>query len=528
MKRSWPVFPPAFDPPAAFWRSLHFFHLYRLVIAGLFLLLATVVETTRPFGYLAPTLTLWVTSLYLAAAILFTLIPEFWRPRFNLLLTLEVGVDILALVLLMSANGGSRSGIGYMLLVVLAGAGLVGQGRLTLFYAASASVALLLEQAYRLFSRGADIGDFTHTGFVCIGFFATAITARLLAQRVVANEELARQRGVELSAQLQINQRVIRDMQDGVLVVDAQGEVRQHNPQAASLCAAELPAIPSLADFSPDLALRFNHWKDASTETAEVIRLRHNGRLIRVRYLPPAEGEAALLYLEDMAAVQERAQQIKLAALGRLTANMAHEIRNPLTAISHASELLAEEASGEVQSRLSRIIVDNTLRLNRLVTEVLELGKRDQAHPDAVGLADFLPGFLEEMALIEPRATVALALDVAPGASIRFDRGHLTRVLLNLAGNALRYCSGEPRSVRIWAAPSSYAGRTEIHVQDDGSGVPEALRNQIFEPFFTTRATGTGLGLYIARELCDANGAVLTLEEGGSGAHFKILGENEA
>jgi two-component system sensor histidine kinase PilS (NtrC family) len=236
----------------------------------------------------------------------------------------------------------------------------------------------------------------------------------------------------------------------------------------------------------------------------------------------------ALIYLEDMGRIQEQAQQLKLAALGRLTANMAHEIRNPLSAISHAAELLAEDASAEVRGRLVAIIGDNTQRLNRLVAEVLELGRRDRAQREDIELATFLGQFVEEWYLHDPSSAGRIALDKGSSLVLRFDRSHLHRVLTNLVGNALRHATPTVGSVRIFASPGGKNGVIELHVVDDGPGIEESLRGQIFEPFFTTHAGGTGLGLYIARELCEANEAQLELIGEDRSAHFRILGKGGA
>jgi two-component system sensor histidine kinase PilS (NtrC family) len=512
--------PASADSKAAPWRPLYLFNIYRIATASLFLLAMLPQSGGFKIGLDRPGLFVAVGTTYLAIALLYlTLLPRL-RLGFDLVLTIEVVSDIVLLTLMMHASGGARSGLGYMLLVVLAGAGLVGQGRLSLFYAALATLAVLFEQAFRVSQLYGDPGDFIYAGSISLGFFATAITARLLAARVVANEQLARQRGDELADQLTINRQVIRDMQDGVLVVDVTGRVRQYNPQAVSLLSAQSAAGGQLSDFSATLAERLGRWRGQAREISEAIRVPGSGRLLRARYLPAGDGGNVLIYLEDLERIHAETQQVKLAALGRLTANMAHEIRNPLSAISHAAELLAEGVNAETQTRLTRIIGDNTQRLNRLVGEVLELGRRDQAKPESIRLASFVETFVDDLALREAMARQAVTTEVAADSIVCFDRSHLNRILWNLTVNALRCCSGKAGSVRLRVAEAS--GTVELHVIDDGPGIDPQLRGQVFEPFFTTHGSGTGLGLYIARELCEANRASLTLLDPAPGAHFCI------
>jgi two-component system sensor histidine kinase PilS (NtrC family) len=513
-------------PPESFRQSLRYFNLYRLAVAALFLTAVLGYDLAPAVGTVSPDRFMRVCAAYLLLAVTIFALPQRAQARFNWVLTAGVMVDIVCLTLMMHLSGGARSGFAYMLLVALAGAGLVGQGRMTLFHAAVATLAVLIEQSWRVLTGEGESLDFFQAGVMSLGFFGTAMTARLLASRVIANEELARRQGEELAAQLHINQRVIRDMQDGVLVVDREGKVRQYNPQAASLFGVAGQELARLSQFSSALQERFSIWCIAARECSELLRPAEGQRLLRVRFLPPGERGNALLYIEDMAQVQAQAQQIKLAALGRLAANMAHEIRNPLASISHAAELLGEEHRDDTHARLTRIVGDNAQRLDRIINDVLELGRRDRAAPEMIRLNDFCAVLLEELTLNTPEIQTVVVMQFEADLQVRFDRGHLHRVLSNLLTNALRYSSGKAGSIRL-AARRVVGGRVEVEVIDDGPGISEALRAQIFEPFFTTRASGTGLGLYIARELCEANGASLELEESDPGAHFRIYAQGE-
>jgi two-component system sensor histidine kinase PilS (NtrC family) len=520
-KAARPAHPGISQLPDSFWRSLRFFSLYRLIVAGVLFFAAAFYGGTAELGSLNIALFRSVGASYLVAALGLLGVVSFVRRAFNAQLTVQVIVDVLALTLLMHAGGGAKSGIGVMIFVVLAGAGLVGQGRMTLFYAALATLALLIEQTYDFIRLEDNPAGFFRTGLTSIGFFGTAIVARLLGRRVVANEALARQRGAELANQLQINQRVIRDMQDAVLVVDADKRVRQHNPQAEILLDVRPAEGDELASYSASLAEQFERWSLNPAETETFIRVSGRRRTLRARFLPPGEGESALIYLEDMGRIQAQAQQMKLAALGRLTANMAHEIRNPLSAISQAAELLVDEPAGDGQKRLIRIIGDNSQRLNRLVDEVLELGRRDRAQPVPIRLVPYLRQFVDEFAISDAAVSERIDIVADADATLLFDRAHFHRVLWNLVSNALRHCGEGRGAIRLEVRRADAS--VELHVIDDGPGIEESLRGQVFEPFFTTHGSGTGLGLYIARELCEANGAQMDLLDNAPGAHFRVL-----
>ena len=509
----------------AHWRSLTWFCVFRLAIAGVFLLATRFVAVDLLLGSQNPRLFNAVALVYLGVGVVFLTLVLTTRRHFGLLLSSQIASDIVALTLLMYASGGSASGIGFLLIAVLAAAGLVGQGRLVLFYAALATVAILIEQGWRILMLGAPVGDLFRAGVTSIAYFGSAITASLLARRALTNEALARARGAELDEQLSVNRQIIEDMDDGVLVVDGDGIVRHANPQAERLLGRHPPPNALLTDYSPLLGERYLQWRTRAVESELMLRISGLDRLVRARFRPPHNGGHALIYLEDMARAQAQAAQIKLAALGRLAANMAHEIRNPLTAISHAAELVREEPDPAMLQRLARIIGDNAQRLNRLVSEILEIGRRDSAHPERIALAAFLRQFVDEHTLGDATLRQRLIVEADETLVLSFDRSHLHRVLWNLVTNALLHAG----MGRVWLrAGRDHKGHVELHIIDEGPGIPKAIQAQIFEPFFTTHHEGTGLGLYIARELCEANDATLEFVDNVPGAHFRIRTRGEA
>lgn len=509
------------------WRTFQYYIFYRLLLAVVCLLALVFPGEWNDRLALWPSPLLFsLQTVYLLGVAGGLLAARFWRQHFNLQLSLQALLDILTVSALMFVAGGVGSGLGLILLVLLAAASLVGQGRWVLFYAAVATLAALMSQSLGILSRGFDANSIVQAGFLSAGYFAIAILARLLGQRIMLNEDLARRRGIALDNQMRINQRVVERMQDGVIIVSPLGDIVRFNPRAAQWLQLSAEGV-ALGQAWPALADALADWQ-AGKGRNERILTAPGGHELALRFEPTttASGEV-LVFMEDMARVEAQARQLKLAALGRLTASIAHEIRNPLTAISHAGELMREEARTAIEARLLRIILDNSARLDRIVTDVLDLGRQKETRREAVDLSIFLPQFVQEWQAAEGLSEGILQLELQGQPVLSFDRGHLHRVIWNLVSNARRYASGRAGSVRLVARSGELVGGVSLQVSDDGPGVPEALREQIFEPFFTTHTQGTGLGLFIVRELCAANGASLRLVSGGAGACFEVVGLTE-
>ena len=459
-------------------------------------------------GEFAPALFTWTTAAYLSAALLFRLWLTRDRRYFSLQLSAQVAADVIALTLLMYASGGIRSGLGVMMLISLAGAALVADRRMTLFYAALATIAVLLEHSYWVLYSDVAVSAFMQPGLLSVGFFASALTTNWLAG-LLAN-------------QLRINELVIRDVQDGVMVVDPIGVVRQHNRQSEALLDAAGVGVAPIERYSAALGERYLAWRDAPVRSASIISVGELGRRLRVRMIEAGvEGASyTLIFLEDLSRLEEEARQLKLVALGRLTANIAHEIRNPLSAITHAADLVREENRAEGRDRLTRIIRDNAYRLDRMVRDILELSRRDRVHAEPIPLAGFLATFIDEFARNEGVPREALVFVVTGDPIVEVDRVHFNQILWNLVRNAWRHSSQSAGAVQVRV--EEQVNRLELHVIDDGPGVAKDHVGQLFEPFFTTFSTGTGLGLYIARELAAANGATLDYVVQPRGADFRL------
>lgn len=504
--------------------SLRYLNLFRLLMAGLFL----VAGRDLGLGGERPLVFQVAAFAYLGLVLALGFPDASRRLGVERVIVLQVLVDVLALSVIMWASGGYRSGMPVLMMIVLAGAGLVMEGRMVLFFAALATLAVLIENAWR-HAAGSDSVDFLQVGIFCAGFFGIALVARLLALRAKANATLAAERGLALAKQQAVSEHIIRDMQDGVIVVDAQGRILHLNAQAIALLGlthSSAEALEGLALADLDEGFR-PILQGALGDEGRLLRIGADGRLLCCRSVAGEAGSAAagdtLLYLTDFEDIQRHLQQIKLAALGRLTASMAHEIRNPLSAVTQAAELLREEKRGEMQLRLVRIINDNAHRIERMIRDVLALGRREQAMPEALPLAAFVAEVIDARVFRAAQEEGLYHVDIDPGLTFAIDRAHLHQVLDNLLANASRYCSGAPGSVRL-SAELLAGARAALHVSDDGPGFDEAMRAQLFEPFFTTHPKGTGLGLYIARELAEANDATLELAPSTQGAHLVLTG----
>ncbi|MFZ1548500.1 MAG: ATP-binding protein [Candidatus Nitrotoga sp.] len=510
------------------WRSIYFFNLYRLALSGLFVFLVSTFSEALSLGSRAPSLFLYTSLTYLVLTLVSLLTIKLRRPRFGLQLAFQVGVDIVCITVLSHASGGVQSGLGVLLLVSLTATGLISRGKITLFFAALASIAVLLQHSYAVLTQEAAVAQYVQAGLLSSAYFAVAWLAHTMAKYAIASENLAAMRGVDLANMAEINRLVIQDMPDGVLVVNENGMVRQYNPGVERLLGFTFSTAGNDATLkvcAPLLADRFAVWRQHQGRGHEVLRLPITNHQVRVRFLPvQREGFwGAIVFLEDMQRVQAQAQQIKLAALGRLTANIAHEVRNPLSAISYATELLQEEKHDPAQTRLFQIIMDNAARLNSIVEDVLQLNQRDRVQSEDYNLAEKLPPYIEGLCHTQGVSQEIFVVEVTSACVISFDRGHLDQVLWNLCRNALRYCRKQAGSVQLSAWCSS-EGRTVLEIYNDGPPVAPETVHQLFEPFFTLTAGGTGLGLYIARELCEANGATLEYRQPAKdGACFRIV-----
>jgi two-component system sensor histidine kinase PilS (NtrC family) len=553
-------------PRATFWRTLATFTITRVFIAVV-LLMYLLFNAKKTFGD-ADHLIYWEACItYLAVAVFFVMMAVRFQTRFLVQLGAQVAADIIVISILYVTAGGGKSGLAILYLFPLAGGAILAPLVLSFFFVAAVTLTLLVESGYALLDSPADASTF-QAGLYGAAFFVSVYAINRLAARLIKQEQLAAERGSELKLQEAINRLVIADMGDGILVIGRDGTVTTANPAAEKMLGMHFPyATPylKLSDCPAYVPIShaFTNWLSASNvatknaglypgtvidagdvflkadhHTAEVVNsstfvtikppqglslpgsvMRPGRRELTVHLkLRFARIETdrlvedrSVIFLQDVSEIDNQAQQLKLASMGRLTASIAHEVRNPLSAISYSASLLMEDAADAAQTRLLKIVADNVTRLNRMIEDILRLSRKTNRPEEPLLLTPVITAIVNEFVETHSIAPALITVFVADLHRVWFDEMHLHEVLLNLLSNALRYASGKPGSIGITVVRAS-ATRLELHVEDDGASITPEVRAHLFEPFYTTSSKGTGLGLYLARELCLNNGAVLDYE----------------
>jgi two-component system sensor histidine kinase PilS (NtrC family) len=508
------------------WRALRFFNLYRLVVSGLFVVLVWTDNLPTSIGWVDGRLFSWSATVYFLLAVLAQFLVETRLPRFNLQVLATVLLDICAITLMTYASGGITSGFGMLLIVSIAGGSVITGGRLALLLAAMASLAVLGEELYSL-AYEFSAANYTHAGFLGAAFFATSFLGYVLAERIRESEALADQQAIDLANLSTLNDHIVQRMQSGILVLDSGGRVRLVNAAGRRLLGLKTVRTDQpLNAVSRQLAEGYRGWLDDRTSREESFRPEATQADVLVSFTGLGENakQGTLVFLEDAAVTRQRAQQLNLASLGRLTASIAHEIRNPLGAISHAGQLLEESpAVSEEDRRLTKIIREHTQRVNTVIENVLQIGRRERAVPESFVLRPWLDKFAEELVGRNALSDNDVTVNVDPeDITVRMDSGQLHQVLWNLCENALRYSQGT-RLLEVTSGINVATERPYLDIRDHGSGISEDVQKHLFEPFFTTDPHGTGLGLFLASELCASNQASLSLFNTSSdGCTFRI------
>lgn len=513
------------------WRVLGILNLYRvlvpLVLLGLYFL-----GGSRGLPVEAPRLFFSVAVAYLFYGLCSVVLVRKRLVSAQIQTILQATVDISCLILLLHACGGISSGLGLLLLVPVGGLAFLLPPRSALFLAAVAAIAVLVHTIWQQLTGHVDINVYATAGFLGLVMFTIAASASVLATRMRESEDLVRQKDLDLANLAELSQYIVQHLRESLLVVDAADRIRLINESAAEILG-DMGAVPGalLGEVSPRLLYSLSTWRQAgqSEDTPASFVAADGARLIQPHFAPLGSSAPGptLIFLEDTSLLAERVQQSKLAALGRLSASIAHEIRNPIGAMSHAGQLLAESPNlGPADHRLTAIIRNNSERVSTIINNVLQLSRREATKPSRLSLGDWLDEFLPEFAetMQVPLEQIKVHEDSSE-LEVRFDPSHLHQVVWNLCDNANKY--GEPRDgikfeIRLARLNPSY--RPYLEVADRGSGIEPAVADRIFEPFFTGRKGGTGLGLFIARELCQLNRAILLYEpRSGDGSVFRIV-----
>jgi two-component system sensor histidine kinase PilS (NtrC family) len=513
--------PILLDETAYTWGPLNFLNLYRLLISGLFV---TFYFTGTPFPQLAshnPSLFYGASGSYLIAALIFGIMIRLRKPDFNLQIHTQIFTDIIFTTLLMHSSGGVQSGLGTLIIISIAGGSIVIRGRHSLLFASVASLAVLYEVYYSELEGVYLTGNSLQAGILGVTFFTTAIITHFVARHIRESEALALERGVDLANMSQLTEHIIQRMQTGILVIDQHNRLRLINESAWHML--NMPSImnnPYLAAVNQELNNTYTNWLNNNDLASSPLQVspEYPNLLPRFAQLNQEKDPATLIFLEDASAMSREAQQLQLAALGRLTASIAHEIRNPLGAISHAGQLLAESPNmDDADLRLTQIIADHSKRVNTIIENVMQLGRGNQSYPQLVELESYLDTFLNDFIAGNKAQREDFLIQTQQGdIKIHFDPSHLQQILTNLCENGIRHTDDnkenkEPYKIEFHAGISENNNRPYLDIIDHGTGIDAETAAHIFEPFYTTAETGTGLGLYISRELAECNQAHLTL-----------------
>ena len=526
---------PQFDrnihrDPALSWRVLAVLNLYRvlvpLVLFGLYSL-----GGARGFAVYSAQLFFGAAIFYLCFGLVSVILVRWRLAGTSVQTILQATVDMLVLVLLLHSCGGVASGLGVLFLVPVGALAFLLPPRSALFLAAVAAIATLADTIWQQLGGITDINSYATAGLLGAVLFVTAGAASFTAGRVRESEALVRQKDVDLANLAELSQYIVQHLRESLLVVDAADRIRLINESAAEILG-DNHAVPGalVGEVSPRLLYSLSTWRhrDQGEGSPSSFVAADGARLIQPHFAPLGDKPGpTLIFLEDTSLMAERVQQGKLAALGRLSASIAHEIRNPVGAMSHAGQLLAESANiGADERRLTDIIQNNSERVSTIINNVLQLSRREATKPTRLTLGDWFEDFLSEFCeTMQVRESQIGFHEETNDLEVRFDPSHLHQVVWNLCDNAIKY--GEVRdsiSVEIRLGRLNPRNRPYLEVADRGPGIEPQAVERIFEPFFTGRKGGTGLGLFIARELCQLNRAILLYEpRSGDGSIFRIV-----
>jgi two-component system, NtrC family, sensor histidine kinase PilS len=516
--------------PAMSWRVLAVLNLYRLLVPIVLLGLYSL-GGARGIGVKSPQLFVGAAVFYLLFGLGSVIFVRRRLANATVQIILQATIDIVVLIALLHASGGVANGLGILFLLPVGGLAFLLSPRSAFFLAAIAALAILTDTIWQHLGGNTDTTSYATAGFLGVVLFTIAAAASFSAGRMRESEDLVRQKDLDLANLAELSQYIVQHLRESLLVVDAADRIRLINESAAEILG-DNHAVPGalVGEVSPRLLYSLSTWRqrEQGEDSPSNFVAADGARLIQPHFAPLGGSPGpTLIFLEDTSLMAERVQQGKLAALGRLSASIAHEIRNPVGAMSHAGQLLAESTNiGPEERRLTDIISNNSERVSTIINNVLQLSRREATNRTRITLGDWLENFLDEFCeTMQVRETQIGIHEAASDLEVRFDPSHLHQVVWNLCDNAMKY--GEARdgiSVEINLGRLNPSNRPFLEVSNRGPGIEPQAIDRIFEPFFTGRKGGTGLGLFIARELCQLNRAILLYEpREGDGSTFRVV-----
>jgi two-component system, NtrC family, sensor histidine kinase PilS len=517
------------------WYRLRLFNYFRASLSLLFITiyLNNWLLQLVPSGFAHTELFITVAVTYLVASLIFIPGIFYRRPSLNTQVIIHSMVDIVCIILLIHATGGIRSGLGMLLIISISMTSLFLPKRAALGFAAISASAVIAEQIYSQLSFEAYSASFTQAGLLGILIFISAFITLYSAKKLSETEKLAEQKSLELAAIQQLNEHIIKHMRTGILVIENNGKVLMANNAALELLGnTTINPETSLETVSSVLYARFADWLKNDTQNQLPIQqeqgmpeLQPGFSHIKQDRSHEDEGRT-LIFLEDATQLSQRFQQVKLASLGRLTASIAHEIRNPLAAINHAGQLLAETAEDDADKKLTGIIKTQANRLNSIVENVLQLSRQQRGTPEVISLEEWLRNFREEFVSSQSLQAYQIQIKIAvKDVAILFDASQLHQVMWNLFINAITHSRMKVSNVmiNIQGDIDHIYKQPYIDIIDNGPGIDKESQSHIFDPFFTTSSEGTGLGLYLTKEVVENNrGKIRFIAPPTGGTCFRI------
>jgi two-component system sensor histidine kinase PilS (NtrC family) len=514
-----------FAPRSTNWITIRLFNVYRLGLAAIFFS-QSFIDQSPLLNIVNLALYSWVSFVFLILSLIWVLAAQIERRGFEHQVSLQIYSDTYLIILMMHACGGISSGLGMLLIISMTVTSLFGKQSLVLIFPSLASLGLLAEYVYSLIYISDYSGNSTQVGILGATLFATAIVTHKLTLRLRSSERLVQQKERDVALLFALNQEIIENLQAGVIVLTKNRLVRHINNTARQMLNMTPNSSISLENNQPKILHALDKWQESTQRDAPFLPSQTglDNLQISFRLLENKGQENTLIFLNDVSLIKASMQQAKLASLGHLTASIAHEIRNPLGAISHAAELLAENKDlPKAEKRMTEIIHQHTGRINHIIEDILKISRGTPTTMVAIDLKKWMPEFIDAFSLSGESNEDCFNLDIVINDSIiSFDNGHLIQIMTNLCNNARTHGNTDkPTHIKIY---QDQRQALNIEIADEGPGLGQFTPDKIFEPFYTTSHQGSGLGLYIVDQLCELNNATIIARQNHyGGTSFCII-----